>query len=163
MSKIKNLYTGLAGELSVRSEFVLLGWNVAVPEIDTGTDTFVIDDENDKSERVQVKTTFIKNSARGWSCGVNFKRSKLRPGLYDVDYAIFALRDKEKNEWKAHVVFKIDDLYSTVKEAGYDIFKNDNNLRIPIRYSIKDNAHYIKSVDISSKIDDWSHWPKISH
>ncbi|WP_020403849.1 hypothetical protein [Gracilimonas tropica] len=163
MGKIKNLYTGLAGELSVRAEFVLLGWNVAVPEIDTGTDTFVIDDENDKSERVQVKTTFINNSSRGWSCGVNFKRSKLRPGLYDVDYAIFALRDEQNNEWKAHIVFKIDDLYSTVMEAGYDIFENDKNLRIPIRYSTKENTYYIKSVDISSKIDDWSHWPKIDH
>lgn len=163
MGRIKDLYTGLAGELSVRSEFVLLGWNVAVPEVDTGTDTFVIDDKNNTSLRVQVKTTFINKSSLGWSCGVNFKKSKLRPGLFDVDYAIFALRDKEKNEWNSHIIFKIDDLYSTITEAGYDIFENENNLRIPIRYSIKENTYYIKSVDISTMIDDWSHWPEIQH
>lgn len=163
MGRVKDLYTGLAGELSVRSEFVLLGWNVAVPEIDVGTDTFVIDDKNNESQRVQVKTTYVKKSSLGWSCGVNFKKNKLRPGLFDVDYAIFALRDKENNKWNSHVIFKMDDLYSVITEAGYEIFENDSNLRIPIRYSIKNNAYFIKSVDISPKINDWSHWPEIQH
>ncbi len=36
MSKLQNLFTGIAGELAVRSEFILKGWNVASPEVDKG-------------------------------------------------------------------------------------------------------------------------------
>ena len=56
MSKKFNLYVGKAGQLYVMSEFLMRGWNVAMPEVDTGDDIFVVEDENDTFYRVQVKT-----------------------------------------------------------------------------------------------------------
>ena len=38
MSKKANLYVGRAGQMVVISEFLIRGWNVAVPEVDVGDD-----------------------------------------------------------------------------------------------------------------------------
>ena len=46
MSKKFNQYLGKAGHLTVMSEFLMLGWNVAIPEVDIGDDIFVVQDEN---------------------------------------------------------------------------------------------------------------------
>ncbi len=40
-----NFYIGRAGQLAVMAEFLLRGWNVALPEVDVGDDVFVVKDE----------------------------------------------------------------------------------------------------------------------
>ena len=35
-----HLYLGKAGHLTVMSEFLMRGWNVAIPEVDIGDDIF---------------------------------------------------------------------------------------------------------------------------
>jgi hypothetical protein len=42
----EHLYFGKAGHLFVMSEFLLRGWNVAIPEVDVGDDIFVVKDFN---------------------------------------------------------------------------------------------------------------------
>lgn len=37
-------YTGKAGQLFAMSEFLMLGYNVAIPEVDRGDDIFVVRD-----------------------------------------------------------------------------------------------------------------------
>jgi hypothetical protein len=74
MSKKQVLYTGAGGEYFVSSEFLMNGWNVASPEVDVGTDTFIVDDhtQKTKSYQIQIKTTFIKKLKKQnfYSCGV---------------------------------------------------------------------------------------------
>ena len=41
MKKNYHLYLGKAGHLTVMSEFLTRGWNVAIPEVDVGDDIFV--------------------------------------------------------------------------------------------------------------------------
>ncbi len=60
---IKNnyhLYFGKAGQLVVMSEFLLRGWNVAIPEVDEGDDIFVVQYETSKLMRIQVKALNLK-------------------------------------------------------------------------------------------------------
>ncbi|HVX01096.1 MAG TPA: hypothetical protein VHA52_11795, partial [Candidatus Babeliaceae bacterium] len=57
MTKKFNSYLGKAGHLNVMSEFLMLGWNVAIPEVDIGDDIFVVQDDNGTLRRVQVKTS----------------------------------------------------------------------------------------------------------
>ncbi len=57
MTKAFNHYIGKAGHLAVMAEFLMRGWNVAIPEVDTGDDIFVVQDENGTLRRVQVKTS----------------------------------------------------------------------------------------------------------
>lgn len=52
----KPTHFGKAGEFFAMSEFLLRGWNVAVPVVDVGDDVFVIDDNDKTTYRVQVKS-----------------------------------------------------------------------------------------------------------
>jgi hypothetical protein len=57
MTKKFNHYLGKAGHLYAMSEFLVRGWNVAIPEVDIGDDIFVVEDESGILRRVQVKTS----------------------------------------------------------------------------------------------------------
>lgn len=57
MTTTKRSHLGKAGHHAVMAEFLLRGWNVAIPEVDVGEDIFVVDDNADRVTRVQVKTT----------------------------------------------------------------------------------------------------------
>ena len=46
MTKKFNQYLGKAGHLFIMSEFLMLGWNVAIPEVDIGDDIFVVQDDS---------------------------------------------------------------------------------------------------------------------
>jgi hypothetical protein len=49
-------YVGRSGQLAAMSEFLLRGYNVAIPEVDVGDDIFVVYDRLPKLWRIQVKT-----------------------------------------------------------------------------------------------------------
>ena len=51
----KRSHLGMAGHYAAMSEFLLRGYNVAVPAVDTGDDVFVVDDRQGALWRVQVK------------------------------------------------------------------------------------------------------------
>jgi hypothetical protein len=53
----KKTHFGRAGEYFAMSEFLLRGWNVAVPVVDVGDDVFVIDDNDKSTWRLQVKAS----------------------------------------------------------------------------------------------------------
>lgn len=46
MPKRINLYTGRAGQMAVMAEFLIRGYNVAVPEVDVGDDILVVKDRS---------------------------------------------------------------------------------------------------------------------
>ncbi|MEZ5336650.1 MAG: hypothetical protein R3F46_00155 [bacterium] len=49
-------YHGLSGQFAVMAELAWRGYNIAIPEIDTGTDILVISEQTGKVTRVEVKT-----------------------------------------------------------------------------------------------------------
>jgi hypothetical protein len=49
-------HVGKAGHLAVMAEYLLRGYNVAMPEVDEGDDIFVVHDGIGRLWRVQVKT-----------------------------------------------------------------------------------------------------------
>jgi len=70
------------GEYFAMSELLLRGWNVAVPVVDVGDDVFVIDDNDETTWRLQVKSAEAQPIADddGGGVGARFKlsRSQLR-------------------------------------------------------------------------------------
>jgi hypothetical protein len=52
----RNSYVGKAGQLAVMAEFLLRGYNFAMPEVDDGDDVFDIKNESGELWRVQIKT-----------------------------------------------------------------------------------------------------------
>jgi len=53
---MSSLHVGKAGQLAAMAEFPLRGYNVAMPEVDTGDDIFVVNDPTGEFWRIQVKT-----------------------------------------------------------------------------------------------------------
>jgi hypothetical protein len=52
VNKHYHLYLGKTWHLAVMSEFLILGWNVAIPEADIGDDIFVVQDDMGTLNRV---------------------------------------------------------------------------------------------------------------
>jgi hypothetical protein len=50
-------FFGMAGHLAAMSEFLLRGYNVAIPFVDRGDDVLTLEGEKDEVRRVQVKTS----------------------------------------------------------------------------------------------------------
>ena len=84
-------YVGKAGQLVVMSEFLLRGYNVAMPEVDTGDDIFVVQDLLGDLWRIQVKTAYgrTRASARAGTFSVGMEQLRL-PRRPDLIY-VFAL------------------------------------------------------------------------
>jgi hypothetical protein len=59
-------HVGKAGHLAVMAEFLLRGYNVAMPEVDVGDDIFVVHDREGTLWRIQVKTAVGKQSGNGF-------------------------------------------------------------------------------------------------
>lgn len=91
MSK-QNSYTGRGGQFAVMAEFVVRGYNVAIPEIDVGDDIFVVKDSNGDLSRVQVKTASGKSLSRTGCYGATFQsptvNSKRRGNLTSHTYLL---------------------------------------------------------------------------
>lgn len=49
-------YVGHSGQMAVMAELLFLECNVAIPEVDYGTDVFAFHDEREEVARIQVKT-----------------------------------------------------------------------------------------------------------
>lgn len=91
-------FTGRAAQLAVMAELLRLPCNVAIPEVDLGTDVFVFKDDKEEVVRLQVKSCtvpYIYADGSGYSAKFalplnQFHRMADRPPLY---YALAVLRD----------------------------------------------------------------------
>jgi hypothetical protein len=64
-------FVGKAGQLAVMAEFLLRGYNVAMPEVDVGDDVFVVNDWVERLWRIQVKTAI--GVPRGYGCSGHYQ------------------------------------------------------------------------------------------
>lgn len=87
-----NQYVGKAGHLFVMSEFLMPGWNVAIPEVDIGDDIFVVQDSNGTLRRVQVKTSTSKNRKMTFSGQFSASVKNLHNITTSFVYYIFIVR-----------------------------------------------------------------------
>jgi len=92
-------YVGKAGQLAVMAEFLLRGYNVAMPEVDIGDDIFVVEDRGGRLWRIQVKTAVGKRREYGYSGQFVVALTQLRtPKTPDLHY-VFALRKADQWEF----------------------------------------------------------------
>ena len=106
MSKKFNQYLGKAGHLTVMSEFLLLGWNVAIPEVDIGDDIFVVQDENGTLRKVQVKTSVSTIRNKSFSGQFSLSVKNLRNISNILVHYIFIVRNQ--NEWSKPLIIRQD-------------------------------------------------------
>jgi hypothetical protein len=88
----KENFVGRAGQLAVMAEFLLRGYNVAIPEVDVGDDVLVVSDPVEQLWRVQVKTALAVGRSYGYSGRYQVPLVQLQtPGPVPLYYA-FVLR-----------------------------------------------------------------------
>lgn len=157
MKKNYHLYLGKAGHLTVMSEFLTRGWNVAIPEVDIGDDIFVVQDDNGTLRRVQVKTSASTTRQNSFSGQFAIPLHQLRNISNIPVHYVFILR--HHNQWTKPVIIRQDyllDLFQT-KNMG-SVYEEKLNLYFAFKES---NRVDCSGIDLSQFICDFSDFPLI--
>jgi hypothetical protein len=98
----KTTHFGRAGEYFAMSEFLLRGWNVAVPVVDLGDDVFVINDNDKTTWRVQVKSAQATRSRDGSLAHFNLSRTQLAR-VEDIEL-FYMMMIRDDTRWRYLVI-----------------------------------------------------------
>jgi hypothetical protein len=158
VTKKFNLYLGKAGHLTVMSEFLILGWNVAIPEVEIGDDIFVVQDDNGTLRRVQVKTstpTFRKDS---FSAQFSVSVKNLRNISNILVHYIFLVRLND--EWSKPVIIRQDYLIDHFENNKVGSEANGN---ITFYFSYVNGTVECSGQDFTNYVRDFTDFPRIEH
>ncbi len=158
MTKKFNQYLGKAGHLNVMSEFLMLGWNVAIPEVDIGDDIFVVQDDNGTLRRVQVKTSTSTARKESFSGQFSISVKNLRNISNILVHYIFLVRHND--EWSKPVIIRQDYLLDQFEnnEVG-----SEAKGHITFYFSYTNGKVECSGQDFTKYIKDFTDFPKIEH
>lgn len=165
MSK-QNPYTGRGGQFAVMAEFVVRGYNVAIPEIDIRDDIFVVKDSTGNQSRIQVKTAIGKPQKKNncFSAQFNIAYAHLELARKpDITY-VFVVRVSE--QWREFILIPRQELYDMreVNRIGTltkDAKTGKQHLVITLAFSPNDVACSKQS--LQQYRNCWNDWPVINH
>jgi hypothetical protein len=157
MSKKYNLYIGKAGQLYVMSEFLIRGWNVAMPEVDTGDDIFVVEDENETFYRVQVKTANAVKRKQGYSVQFNLPLYQLEEYEASI-YYVFLIRNS--NGWSQMLLIPQSSiLYHLQNSKIGSVYKNN----LTLYFSVQNDKITCSNLDFTEYINNFNDFPTVNH
>lgn len=136
----------------------MLGWNVAIPEVDIGDDIFVVQDENGTLRRVQVKTSTSTSRQSGFSGQFSVSVKNLRNITTIYVHYVFIVRHND--EWTKPLIIRQDYLL--------DHFENNNvgseaNGNITFYFAYSDGKVECSGQDFTKYVRDFSDFPQLSH
>jgi hypothetical protein len=156
VKKNYHLYLGKAGHMTIMSEFLTRGWNVAIPEVDIGDDIFVVQDDNGTLRRVQVKTSTSTVRQSNFSGQFNVPLTQLKNiANFPVHY-VFIVRHND--QWTRPVVIRQDYLLDHLQNDKIGSV-HDSNLNLYFSYST--DQVECSGLDLSKYISDFTDLPLI--
>lgn len=158
MTKKFNQYLGKAGHLAVMSEFLMLGWNVAIPEVDIGDDIFVVQDNNGTLRRVQVKTSTSTTRQSGFSGQFNVSIKNLRNVTNIFVHYVFIVRYDD--EWTKPIVIRQDYLIDLID--NYNV-GSEHEGNITLYFSYTNSKVECSGQDFTKYVRDFSDFPFTPH
>ena len=158
MTKKYNLYLGKAGHLAIMSEFLVRGWNVAIPEVDIGDDIFVVEDENGTMKRVQVKTSSITIRKKAFSAQYQIPVKQLKEISQTPIYYIFIARKDE--HWIKPLIIQQEKLYDHFQKNNVG---SEHNGYINLYFSYSNDRVDCSGQDFTKYIADYTDFPIIEH
>ena len=158
MSKKFNQYLGKAGHLSAMAEFLILGWNVAIPEVDIGDDIFVVEDNTGTLKRVQVKTSFASKRTNGFKGQFSISFENLKNIKNILVHYVFLVRVSEG--WTKPVIIRQDNLLDLIENKGVGS-KVGSNVMLYFIYE-KETVKCSKQ-NLTNYIQDFSDFPLLAH
>jgi hypothetical protein len=156
VKKNYHLYLGKAGHLTVMSEFLTRGWNVAIPEVDIGDDIFVVQDDNGTLRRVQVKTSTSTVRQSSFSGQFNVPLIQLRNIANIPVHYVFVVRHND--QCTKPVIIRQDyllDLWQNNKMGS----EHSGLLNLYFSYSAKKVE--CSGIDLSEYISDFTDFPLV--
>ncbi|MCB9232549.1 MAG: hypothetical protein H6581_12840 [Bacteroidia bacterium] len=149
---------GKAGHLAVMSEFLLRGWNVAIPEVDVGDDIFVVKDEDGTFRRVQVKTAQAQIRKNGHSCQFSIPVRQIR-NLSEIPvHFVFIVRTLEG--WSEPLIIRQDILFDLFRNSGLGTQSQD---KITFYFSYQKDKVICSQTDLTPFVNDFSDFKVIPH
>jgi len=158
VTKKFNQYLGKAGHLTIMSEFLMLGWNVAIPEVDIGDDIFVVQDDNGTLRRVQVKTSTSTARKDSFSGQFSVSVKNLRNISNILVHYIFLVRHND--EWSRPVIIRQDYLLNHFENNKVGSEAKGN---ITFYFSFTKGKAECSGQDFTGYIKDYTDFPKIEH
>ncbi|MEO8147901.1 MAG: hypothetical protein ABI723_09710 [Bacteroidia bacterium] len=157
MKKNYHLYLGKAGHLTVMSEFLTRGWNVAIPEVDIGDDIFVVQDDIGTLRRVQVKTSNSTLRQNSFSAQFIVPITQLRniPANFPVHY-VFIVR--HQGTWTQPVIIRQDYLLGHFENEKIG---SESNGALNLYFSYSENKVECSGINFSKYIGDFADFPII--
>ncbi|MCU0436965.1 MAG: group I intron-associated PD-(D/E)XK endonuclease [Raineya sp.] len=157
MSKKKDLYLGKAGHLYAMAEFLMKGWNVAIPEVDTGDDIFVVEDDNNTFRRVQVKTATAKLKSNNYQVQYNLPITQLKNISNVLLHYIFVIRYND--DWQKLVIIKQDTLLDYYENQNLGS-KSKDGKKLILTFIFSSNGILTCSkINLSNHIADFADFP----
>ena len=163
-TKMQNLYTGMSGHLAAMSEFLSLGYNVAIPEVDRGDDVFVVRDHDGDLSRIQVKTANALTTRYGYRAVVSVPTLQLETPRSPEVYYVFAVRHDAM--WKDFVVISRADLFAIWSDTnmGSLLGTVPAKQKLVIKLAFHANAVRTGTADFQPYRNNWNrYWPTIVH
>ena len=149
-------YVGKAGQLAVMAEFLLRGYNVAMPEVDVGDDIFVVHDRRGRLWRIQVKTAVGRQWAYGYSGQFAIALTQLeRPKKPELNY-VLALR--KADQWD-FLVMRRSVLLEEHRDQGVGSVSGPNVI-LTLRF--RRGAVLCSGRDFQRYRNNWQQWPIIA-
>ncbi len=138
-----HLYFGRAGHLKAMSEFLLRGWNVAVPEVDEGDDIFVVQHETGELKRVQVKTAKAKSQKESYAAQFNLSLKQLADIKKGVHYVLLV---RYLDQWSDILIITQETLFDLYNNHQIGSVHKDN---LTLRLTFRKNKVFNKQTDFS--------------
>jgi hypothetical protein len=148
-------YVGKAGQLATMAEYLLRGYNVAMPEVDVGDDIFVVHDWIGRLWRIQVKTAIGKKRRYGYSAKFAVSIEQLAEEKSPDLIYVFALRIESGWEFVIIPRAKLD-LERTTHGLGTTV---EGSLILTFRY--REDQVLCSGQDFQVYRDNWAEWPVI--
>ncbi len=162
MSRMRALYTGSAGQAAVMSEFLIRGYNVAVPAVDRGDDLFVVEDDSGSLHRVQVKTANARPlKAAGYAAQFSLPLRQLGdPQTPDLNY-VLAVRHADR--WSDFMIIPREDLYREHRVHGIGSVIAGDKPSLQVYLSFRSGVVACSGRDLRIYRNNFAVWPPIAH
>lgn len=108
-------YTGKSGQLAVMAEFLIRGYNVAMPEVDEGDDIFVVHHVG-TLWRIQVKSANCRRTRAGIVARFSMSGSQLMTRRSPDLMFVFAAR--KAGRWADFIVIRREELETLCSDFG---------------------------------------------
>lgn len=159
MPRRNHLYVGRAGQMAVMAEFLLRGYNVAVPEVDVDDDIFVVRDSDGVYSRIQVKTALAVATKRGYNARYAIRLDQLVTLSAPEIWYVFANRIGEI--WQSFLVVPRPELALLYNQHQLGSQNQRGFLSLYLAFS--GSAVTCSGQDFSHYLNNWNDWPYVQH